>query len=93
MALPESADAGNFVALITKQISGMNTALRLFCKTNKKSLEEHLKSSNVIQDLRLTVDTARLREMVKLSEEVQWVDKSHPLTNKYSVSSMTNECS
>ena len=45
MALAESADAGNFVALITKQISGMNTALRLFCKTNKKSLEEHLKSS------------------------------------------------
>ena len=51
-----------------------------------------MKSSKVIQDLRLRVDIARLREMVKLGEiEVQWVDKTvqlaDPLT-KYGASAV-----
>ena len=58
----------------------------MFCKTDNKSLEEHLKSSKIIQDLRLGVDIVMLWAMVKLGEtEVQWVDKTHqladPLTN------------
>ena len=62
------------------------------CKTDNKSLAEHLKSSKVIQDLRLRVDIARLREMMKLGEiEVQWVDKTiqlaDPLT-KYGASAV-----
>ena len=60
MALAESADAGHFVALKTKQIFGLKTASRGFCKTDHISLEEHLKCSKVIQDLRLRVDITRL---------------------------------
>ena len=82
MALAESADAGHFVALKTKQIFGLKTASRGFCKTDHISLEEHLKCSKVIQDLRLRVDITRLWEMVKLGEkEVYWVDKTHQLTD------------
>ena len=77
MALAESADADQFVALMTKQIFGLKTVPTLFCKTGNKTLEEYLKSSKVIQELRLRVDNARLQEMVKLGEiEVQWVDKT-----------------
>ena len=77
MALAESADAGHFVALMTKEIFGLKTVPRVFYKTDNKSLEEHLKNSKVIQDLRLRVDSARLREMVKLGEiKVQRVDKT-----------------
>ena len=77
MALAESADADQFVTLMTKQIFGLKTAPTLFCKTGNKTLEEYLKSSKVIQELRLRVDNARLQEMVKLGEiEVQWVDKT-----------------
>ena len=82
MALVESADADHFIALMTKEIFELKTAPRVFWKTDNKSLEEHLKSSKVIQDLRLRVDIARLREMVKLGEiEVQGVDKTHQLAD------------
>ena len=68
MALAQSADAGHFVALMTKEIFGLKTAPRVFCKTDNKSLEEHLKSSKVIQDLKLRVANVSLREMVKSGE-------------------------
>ena len=47
MALAESPDAGHFVALMTKEIFGLKTAPRVFCKTDK-SLEEHLKLESAI---------------------------------------------
>ena len=92
MVLAQSADAGHFVTSMTKEIFGLKMVPRVFCKTNDKSLEEHLKSSKVIQDLRLRVDIARLREMVKIDEiEVQSVDKINqlagPLT-KYGASAV-----
>ena len=61
MALVKSADAGHFVALIRKEIFGLKTAPRVFCKTGNKCLKEHLKNSKVIQDLRLREDIGRLR--------------------------------
>ena len=92
MALAESADAGHFVVLMTKEIFGLERAPRVFCKTDNKPLEEHLKSSKVIQDLRLRVDIARLWGMVKLGEiEVQWADKTHELADlltKYGASAV-----
>ena len=51
MALAESADADHFVALMTKEMFALKIAPRVFCKTDNKSLEKHLKSSKVIQDL------------------------------------------
>ena len=68
MALAESADAGHFAALMSKEIFGLKTVPKVFCKTDSKSLEEYLKSSKVTQDLRLIVDIASLREKVKLGE-------------------------
>ena len=58
-ALAESADAGHFVALMTKEIFGLKTAPRVFCYTDNKSPEEHIKSLNVTQDIRLRVDIER----------------------------------
>ena len=43
MALSESANAGHFVVLMTKEIFGLRTDPRVFCKTDNKSLEKHLK--------------------------------------------------
>ena len=54
--------------------------------------EDGLKSSKVIQDLRLRVDIGSLWEMVKLAEiELQWVDKTHQLSDpltKYGASAV-----
>ena len=44
MALAESADAGHFAALMSKEIFGLKTVPKVFCKTDNKSLEEYLKS-------------------------------------------------
>ena len=92
IALAESADTDHFLALMTKEIFGVKRVPRVFCKTDNKPLEEHLKSSKVIQDLRLRVDIARLWGMVKLGEiEVQWVDKTHQLADlltKYGASAV-----
>ena len=59
IALSESADAGHFVALMTKEIFGLITVPKVFCCTDNKSPEEHIKSLNVIQDNRLRVDVER----------------------------------
>ena len=45
MSLAEAADAGHFVALMVKQIFGLKAAPKVFCKTDNKSLAEHLKTS------------------------------------------------
>ena len=77
---------------MAKEIFGLKTAPKVFCKTDNKSLEEFLKSSKVIQDLRLSVDIASLHGIVKLGEiKVQWVDKAHQLADtvtKYGASAV-----
>ena len=92
MALAESADAGHFVALMAKEIFRLKTIPRVFRKTDSKLLEEHLKISKVIHDLRLRVDITSLQEMVELGEiEVQRVDKTHQLADpliKYGASAL-----
>lgn len=43
-------------------------------RTDSKSLIENMQSTKVIQDPRLRVDVARLKQMVKLGEiDVTWV--------------------
>ena len=80
---------------LSKEIFGLKTAPTVFCKTDNKSLEKHLKSSKVIQDFGLTVDILRVQEMVKLCKiEVQWVDKTHQWADKLlSTKSMSDGCS
>ena len=74
MSLTQLADERHFVGLMAKETFGLKT-LPVFCKTKNKSLEENLKSLKVTQDLRLSLDFARLLEMVKLSKiEVQHVE-------------------
>ena len=40
VALAESADAGHFVTLMTKEIFGLKTVSIVLCKTDNKSVEE-----------------------------------------------------
>ena len=88
MAVAESADADYFAALLPKEIFRLKI-FRAFCKTDKKLLEEHLKSSKVIEDLRLRVDVARLQEMAKLGKiAVHWVDNTHQLPDSFTKNKM-----
>ena len=49
-----------------KEIFGLSSHPEIKCITDSKSLDEMLKSTNTITDLRLWVDVARLREMTNL---------------------------
>lgn len=91
MALSESADAGYFVASMVKEIFNLDVAPSVACKTDNQSPGEHLESTKIIQDLRLRVDIARLREMIQLREiNVQWVPGAEQIADymtKYGASS------
>ena len=45
VALAESADAGHFVTLMTKEIFGLETAPSVFCKTDKSVEKQELKGN------------------------------------------------
>jgi hypothetical protein len=47
------------------------------------SLKDHLESSNIIADLRLRVDMARIQEMVELNKEItiEWVQSKWQLAD------------
>ena len=82
MALAESGDAGHFIAMMTKEIFSLDKLPNVICYTDSKSLVEHLQSNKLIQDLRLRVDIARIREMIQLNEiSVVWIDTTKQLAD------------
>ena len=74
LELAEGADAGFLIAAMIKEVFNLTKLPEIICSTDSKSLTEFLKTSHVIQDTRLRVDVARIREMLKLKEIcVKWV--------------------
>ena len=73
-AQADTADSGYLVSSMVKEIFALSSAPNIELRTDSKSLVDHLESTQVIQDARLRVDIARLREMVRLKEiELKWV--------------------
>ena len=74
MAVVDAADSGFLAASIVQEILGLKKIPSIELCTDSKSLQEHLGTKKVIQDPRLRVDTARLREMTEIGEvEIRWV--------------------
>jgi hypothetical protein len=74
MAVADAADSGFLVASIVQEIFGTKNLPNIEIRTDSMSMQEHLESKKVIQDSRLRVDTARLREMTEIGEvEISWV--------------------
>ena len=90
MALAEAADAGHFVAAMIQEIFGLKQKCKVVCFTDNKSLKDHLETSNIVSDLRLRVDMARLKEMVQMEEiTINWVEGKRQLADsltKYNAS-------
>ena len=73
-AVADAADNGFLVASIVKELYALKDYPAIELRTDSKSLKEHLDTTKIIQDPRLRVDTARLREMVDIGEVViTWV--------------------
>ena len=74
MAVADAADSGFLVASIVQEIFGLKETPQIDICTDSKSLQEHLETKKIIQDPRLRVDTARLREMTEIGEvSIRWV--------------------
>ena len=74
MELAEAADAGFLISAMLQEVYNLPHMPAVECFTDSFSLTEFLKTSHVIQDTRLRVDVARIREMLKFKEiEVKWI--------------------
>ena len=75
MAVNEAADSGFLVAMMVAEVFNLSKQPDVTCRTDCKSLIDALCTTHVLQDTRLLVDVAELREMVKLKEvSIEWVD-------------------
>ena len=82
MELADAADAGHLAAVMIKEVFSLNNEPKVRCLTDSKSLIDHLQTSHVIQDSRLRVDVARIREMIALNEcEVKWIPNDKQLAD------------
>ena len=73
-AIADAADTGHLIASMAREIYKLENIPKVMLYTDSKSLKQNLKSTKVIQDPRLRVDMARLKQMVDLAEiEVKWV--------------------
>ena len=81
MALAEAADTGVLVVKMVEEIFRKELP-PVSCYTDSQSLIDHLGTSHVIQDKRLRIDVARLKEMVEKKEIVcDWVPDERQLAN------------
>ena len=74
LALSEGADMGFLVASMLQEIFRFSSRPQVLCLTDNSSLTQTLETSNSVSDMRLRVDIARLREMIREDEiTVQWI--------------------
>ena len=73
-AIADAADSGHLIASMVKEIYKLESTQKIMLYTDSKSLKQNFESTKVIQDPRLRVDMARLKQMVDRAEiEVRWV--------------------
>ena len=73
-AIVDASDAGYLVAEMAKELYQLEKTPKVHLYTDSKSLKQNLESTHVIQDPRLRVDMARLKQMIDLEEMViNWV--------------------
>ena len=82
MELADAADAGPLTAVMVKEVFALSKEPKVTCFTDSQSLIDHLQTSHVIQDSRLRVDVARIKEMIELKEcEVKWISNDKQLAD------------
>ena len=83
MMQAEAANTGALIARMAEEIFALPAAsVKVECRTDSKSLIDHLLTSHVISESRLRFDIARLKEMVEVNEiEMRWVPDGEQLAD------------
>ena len=56
--------------------------MKVTCVTDSKSLYENLQSTHIVEDSRIRVDIARIKEMIEVGEvEMKWVPTAEQLAD------------
>ena len=81
MAQAKVADTGILISKMVEELYKIPMTL-VKCHTDSKSLVDHLGTSHIIQDARLRVDVARIKEIVAIGEiSMTWVKKEYQLAD------------
>ena len=82
LALGEAVDSGYLIAAMVREMFALPTQPLLTGLTDNVSLKDTLYTTNIVDDRRLRVDIARLREMIELKElNVDWIPKENQLAD------------
>ena len=92
MAQADAADTALLVANMVKEFIPVDTKVPVECRTDSRSICDHLKTCHIIEDSRVRIDVARLKEMVQLGEiEVKWVSKFEQLADPLTKAGATSK--
>ena len=90
--LADTGDTAQLVASMVKEIFALQCIPQITCFTDSNSLTDHLESYKVIEDARLRVDIARLREMIDLGEiKVTLVSGKQQLADSFTKAGVCTE--
>ena len=82
LALGEAVDSGYLIASMVREVFSLPTLPLLTGLTDNKSLKDTLYSTHIVEDPRLRVDIARIREMIEKKElDVVWIPKEKQLAD------------
>lgn len=82
LAFGEMADAAKLMATLVKEVFRLNELPPVHCFTDSKSLHDTALTSNTVEDKSLSVEIARIREMVTLKELfAHWCTKDDQLAD------------
>ena len=84
MALPDGADTAVLLsALLFEALFDGSKSMSVVCCTDSRGLYRALYSTKAVQDKRLRIDIARIRQMLEVGEvtKVCWVDSGQQLAD------------
>ena len=94
LALQEGADAGFYIKTILTEILKVKAVdVEMECFTDNKSLYESLHSSKTLEEKRLILDEAIMKDMMQKGEvnKVQWIDKKFQIADPLTKGTASSE--
>ena len=92
LSLVEAAENAFLLAKFIEEVLPHTYRLKITCLTDSKGLYDAVNTTNTINDKRLRIEMAIVREMVENSEiALQWIKKGYQLADVFTKSGASSE--
>ena len=94
LALQEGSDAGFYIkTMLTDILKVEANDVQIECYTDNKSLHESLHSSNTLEEKRLILNEAIMKDMMQKGEisKVQWIEKKYQIADPLTKGTASSE--